>query len=49
MKKMVVILLIVVSSFTCTGCVDNNEDFDTVEWVANPTNPASPLHYTVTF
>ena len=40
-----IIALIVFIVLVCMGVVSNDGSFDSAQWVANPANPASPLHF----
>ena len=41
---LVVIALIVALAFALNACFGDTDSFNTAQWVANPANPASPLH-----
>ena len=39
-----VLAAIVGIAFAIAACCEGTVEFDTVSWVANPANPASPVH-----
>ena len=39
-----VLVAIVGISIAIAACCEGTVEFDTVSWVANPANPASPVH-----
>lgn len=41
---LVVVALIVALAFVLNACFGDTGSFSTAQWVANPVNPASPLH-----
>lgn len=44
MIAILVVLVVVVTILFITGNLNTSGDFNATRWVANPANPASPLH-----